>query len=138
MILPQVLIQTLHQSSDRILQNLLLCQLLILTVFLEIYLLRIVKTLRAKRLFDKLKNQFFYQKDGCRCKSTSHLSALLPYFYLFLPSNDKQATAQKVNLLSISPHWSPMKLPWSVCNPFTYFTTPSTSISSRQSNITAI
>ena len=58
--------------------------------------------------------------------------------YLFLPNNDKQATAQKVNLLSISPHWSPMKLPWSVCNPFTYFTTPSTSISSRQSNITAI
>jgi hypothetical protein len=55
-----------------------------------------------------------------------------------LPRRARQATAQKENLLSTSPHWSPKKLPSGCCRDETYRTTPSTSMSDRQSKIAAI
>lgn len=41
---------------------------------------------------------------------------------------DKVATEQNENLVSISPHLSPMKLPSGNCKLLTYFTTPSVSM----------
>jgi hypothetical protein len=55
-----------------------------------------------------------------------------------LPRSARQATAQKENLLSTSPHWSPKKLPSGCCRDETYRTTPSTSMSDRQSKMAAI
>ncbi|KAG7173766.1 putative Tigger transposable element-derived protein 1-like 326 [Homarus americanus] len=55
---------------------------------------------------------------------------------ILLTSRAKQATAQKENLVSTSPHWSPENDPSSFCSPTMNFTTPSTSASSMLSNIT--